>query len=572
MKLQTINRLIQVGYHFVYRSKGRFYLYLAFFCSLLVVLDATTLNLVAGMQNRTFDVIMQNRIAYQPADSEVVIVDIDEGSLEAMAKEYGRWPWPRQVFAEFVENLQEQQPKAVVFDILFADADVFNKDSDDYFNDTVAATDNSFFPMLRLNPDNDGLSKVTPAMIPGMGRVSDAEQQDKGIALVLPHFPAVIESGRMGTNNIYPDKDGIVRQYSIFRDHHGWRIPSLPARTAEVLGWSLPATQDVVLNWRGKLGVFETARFSDVYEDFLRRKRQRPTDEFTGKVVIIGSSAPSLFDTKPTSMEKVHPGVEILATAIDNLKNGDWITSLSNPWIYSAISLTLIWLVALGFMTGISRSIIDGVFASSQAVLIGVSFASLNLSTYFIDLTAPITAGFVFFSLARVYAYAEVALAERRVWLKLEGAAEGWQRTLVSVLLLEGGESGETKIITALKRRLNARKEGFTIESFPNKPAGIGRAYGDLVLIYYVDSDIVADYPQDEGPSNEILALIKVEAAAICGLNPEQLFLGSSVGAMPYGDDKGRIDAWRKLVTHAIHAMHDPEGGSVFTDLSRKEV
>jgi hypothetical protein len=212
------------------------------------------------------------------------------------------------------------------------------------------------------------------------------------------------------------------------------------------------------------------------------------------------------------------------------------------------------------------------VFASSQAVLIGVSFASLNLSTYFIDLTAPITAGFVFFSLARVYAYAEVALAERRVWLKLVGEAEGWQRTLVSVLLLEGSESGETKIITALKRRLNARKEGFTIESFPNKPAGIGRAYGDLMLIYYVDSDIVADYPQDEGPSNEILALIKEEAAAVCGLSPGALFVGSCVGAMPYGDEKGRIEAWRKLVTHAIHAMHDPGGGGVFTDLKQKEI
>lgn len=572
MKWQTINRLIQIGYHFVYRSKGRFYLYLAFFCSVLVLLDATTFHLVAGMQNRTFDAIMKHRIVYQPADPEVVILDIDEGSLEAMAKEYGRWPWPRQVFAEFLENLQAQQPKAVVFDILFADPDVFNKESDDYFNETVAATDNSFFPMLRLNPENDDLSKVTPAMIPGMGAMPGETQQEAGIALVLPHFPAVIESGRMGTNNIYPEKDGIVRQYAIFRGHHGWRIPSLPARTAEVLGWTLPQSQDVLLNWRGKLGAFETVRFSDLYEDFLRRKPERPVDEFTGKVVIIGSSAPSLFDTKPTPMEKVHPGVEVLATAIDNLKNGDSITSLSNPWIYSAIALSLIWLVALAFLTGISRSIIDGVFASSQVVLIGVSFASLNLSTYFIDLTAPITAGFAYFSLARVYAYAEVALAERRVWLKLDGAAQGWQQTLVAVLRLAGGESEESKTVTTLKRRLNAHREGFTIEPFPNKPAGIGRAYGDLVLIYYVDSEIVADYPKAPAASDEILALIKEEAIAISGLGVERLPLGSSRGAMPYGDEQGRVEAWRKMVTQAINNLHDPERVTVSTELNQEEV
>lgn len=572
MKLQTINRLVVAAYHFVYRSKGRFYLYLAFFCSVLVLLDASTFHLVAGMQNRTFDVVMKNRILYAAADPEVVIVDIDEGSLDAMAKEYGRWPWPRQVFAEFVEMVEEQGPKAVVFDILFADADVYNKESDEYFNEIIAATDNTFFPMLRLNPENDALSKVTPAMIPGMGQIPGQPAQDKGIALILPHFQAMLASGRMGTNNIYPDKDGIVREYAVYRDHYGWRIPTLPARMAEVLGWSLPATQDVVLNWRGKLGAFETARFSEVYEDFLRRKRQRPADEFKGKVVIIGSSAPSLFDSKPTPMEKLHPGVEILATAIDNLKNGDWITPLSNPWLYSVVSLSLIWLVALGFMTGISRRIIDGLFASSQAVLIGASFASLNLSTYYLDLTAPITAGFVFFSLARVYAYAEVALAERRVWLKLEGTAQGWQQTLVSVLLLEDREAEETKMITALKRNLNARKEGFTVEAFPNKPAGIGRAYGDLVLIYYVDNNIVPDQPSATESSGEILALIKEEAAAITGVERGRLAIGSCAGAMPYGDESGRIEAWRKLVTHAIHELHDAEGGRVFAEPNQKEV
>jgi len=570
MKWQSINRLVQAVYHFIYRSKGRFYLYLAFFCSVLVVLDATTFHLVTGMQHRTFDLIMKNRITYQVADPNVVIVDIDEGSLEAMAEDYGRWPWPRQIFAEFVENLQEQQPKAIVFDILFSDPDVYNQDSDDYFNETVAASDNTFFPMLRLNPKNDELSQVTPAMIPGMAPIPGELQQEKGLALILPHFPAVLESGRMGTNNIYPDKDGIVRQYSVYRTHYGWRIPSLPARTGEVLGWTMPDEQNVLLNWRGKMGSFQTVRFSDVYEDFLSRKRKRPQNEFAGKIVIIGSSAPSLFDTKPTPMERVHPGVEILATAVDNIKNGDWIIPLSNPWIYASVALALIWLIALAFLTGINRSLIDGVFAGSQVGLVVLSYASLNLSTYFIDLTAPITVGFVFFSLARVYAYAEVALAERRVWLTLDGDAKGWQHTLVAVLLLEGGASSESKMITGLKRRLNAKKEGFTIEAFPNKPAGIGRAYGDLLLIYYVDSEIVDLYQQEFASNKQIIALIEEAVVSVCGLTQKNLPLGFCQGAMPYGDEVDRVGAWRKLVTSAIHDLHDLEGGLVF-DSGQKE-
>ncbi len=560
MYLQSFERFMQSIYHFVYRSKGRFYLYLAFFFSIFIILDATTFHLVAGMQHRTFDLIMKNRISYQKADKDIVIVDIDEGSLEAMSKEYGRWPWPRQVFAEFLENLGEQQPKAVVFDILFSDQDVYNRDSDEYFNEVIAATENTFFPMLRLNAENDALSQVNPGMIPGMGTIEGLEQQEKGMAVILPHFTAIMESGRLGTNNIYPDKDGIVRHYSIYREHHGWRIPSLPTRVGEVLDWPGPEKQDVVLNWRGRLGAFETVRFSDVYQDFLSRNRTRPQNEFKGKVVIIGSTAPSLFDTKPTPMERIHPGVEVLATALDNIKNGNWITPLTSHWIYILVALGFIWLIALSFMTGIKRSLIDGVFAGSQVGLVAISFASLNLSNYFIDLTAPITAGFAFFSLARVYAYAEATLAERRVWLQLDRNARGWQYTLVAVLLLESTASAESKIITLLKRRLNARKEGFTIEAFPDHPTGIKRAFGNFLLIYYVDNEVVESLRHDEGIEEKIRSIIDEEVAEVFHAHSQQQPMGYCQGLMPYGDDELRVKAWRKLVSGAVNDLHESEG------------
>lgn len=111
--------------------------------------------------------------------------------------------------------LQEQHPSAVVFDILFSDPNVFNRESDSYFNDVVVDMGNTFFPMFRLSPANDELSQVTPSMIPGIGPFPDEPQIDKGIVLVLPYFTGILESGRMGTNNVYPDRNGIVRQYPI---------------------------------------------------------------------------------------------------------------------------------------------------------------------------------------------------------------------------------------------------------------------------------------------------------------------------------------------------------------------
>jgi CHASE2 domain-containing sensor protein len=553
MKNFSAEKLIRVCYRVVTQSQGKFYLYLAVLCSILVVLDAGSVELVKGMKLRTFDSIMKNRLLYHPADPDIMIVDIDEASLSSMAKEYGRWPWPRQVFAEFLEMIQEQEPQALVFDILFSDPDVYNEESDAYFNEVIASVPNTFFPMLRLSPSNDELSQVTPGMIPGIKKIPGERQEDTGIALVLPHFTSIIERGRMGTNNVYPDQDGIVRQYPVYRDHYGWRIPSLPSTVGEALGWRVPAYEDVYINWRGKLGAIGSVRFSEVFEDFLRQDRQRPSNEFTGKIVIIGSTASALFDSKPTPMEKVHPGVEILATAIDNLKNGDWITQAKNPWVFTGLALGLIWMTALAFLTGVKRKAIDMVFAGSQVGLMAFAFASLNFTTYYLDLTAPITAGLIYFSLARVYAYAEATIMEKYVWLNVEEGVDGWQYAVVVIVQPESLEEiSEGRFLTLLKRGLFDKKVGLTVEPFARKPAGIEKAFQNMFLIYRVDNHVESGAWQVKDVGEQTVPLVREVTQDIC----KEVRIGCHLGwcqcPLPYGDVKLRLEAWQKLVAKAI--------------------
>ena len=130
---------------FVARRWGnRFYLFLAAVFSVLIAVDAEYLHVTEKMQHGAFDFMMSHRIIVPKPDPNIIIVDINEASLAAMAPEYGRWPWPRQILGEFLEHLEAQHPKAVVFDILFSDPDVYNPDSDDYFDAAIAATDNYF--------------------------------------------------------------------------------------------------------------------------------------------------------------------------------------------------------------------------------------------------------------------------------------------------------------------------------------------------------------------------------------------------------------------------------------------
>ncbi|MDP1636414.1 MAG: CHASE2 domain-containing protein, partial [Gallionellaceae bacterium] len=406
---QIINRLMRsrarISERLAQLWKHSFYLYLAGIFTAFAVLDTTMLHFTSEMRQAAFDTMVRYRLVVPKPDPDIVIVDIDEGSLAAMAKNYGRWPWPRLVLGEFLEQIEKQQPKAVIFDILFSDADVYNPDSDAYFEDAIAATGNTYFPMLRLDPTSDSLSQIKLSMIPGVTPMPDgAPQADATMAVVLPHLQAALDGGRLGLHNIYPDIDGVARRYNVYHEDYGWKLPSLPSRIARELGWKQPDAQQVLLNWRGKPFTYRYVSFSDVYADMGNKEKKRPQDEFRDKIVIIGSTAPSLFDIKATPMSRMFPGVEILATAIDNFKHGDALRFPEGRVWYLLISLAIVWATAWGFYRDAGRDKIDRLFGLSQIILIGITYASINLTNTYINLTGPVTIGLGYFMLARLYA------------------------------------------------------------------------------------------------------------------------------------------------------------------------
>jgi hypothetical protein len=166
------------------------------------------------------------------------------------------------------------------------------------------------------------------------------------------------------------------------------------------LGVSLPDQADILLNWRGRPLSYQRVSFHEVYLDLLKSKKTRPADEFAGKIVIIGSTAPSLFDLKTTPVAKAHPGVEILATAIDNLKNGDYLTELPS-WIYILVTLVSLVLLTVAFVYNIDQRVVNLTFTVLQSCFLAVSYLALNFSTIFVDLTAPFTFSLVYFTVAR---------------------------------------------------------------------------------------------------------------------------------------------------------------------------
>ena len=305
------------------RLRQSFFLYLAALFTVVAVVDAATANRIGGMRQTTFDMLLRMRVNVPEPAADIVIIDIDEKTLAAMAPEYGRWPWPRQVLAEFAERVAAQRPEAIVFDVLFSDPDIQNPDSDAWFNEVLAGLPNTLLPMLRLAPEHDAQSALRYADVPGAIALAPDADPQATVALVVPPFAGAQVAGRLGTINVEPDVDGVVRSYPVRLVDDGWALPSLPAAVAGDRAADAP--DRMLLNWRGKPFTYQYASFSDVYLDLLREQRTRPADEFTGKIVIIGSTAAGLHDIKGTPLDRQFPGVEILATAIDNLRAGDWL-------------------------------------------------------------------------------------------------------------------------------------------------------------------------------------------------------------------------------------------------------
>ena len=456
------------------RLRNHFYLYLAAAISVLAVADAFTLRSVVDMRHKAYDLMVRYRIVQPAADDQIVIVDINEASLAAMAPDYGRWPWPRQVLGEFLQQLEVQRPRAVVFDILFSDADVYNADSDTYFGEAVAGTDNAYFPWLRLSPESDKLSELKPSMIPGAKRLEGAPESEATIAAVLPFFKAVFDSGRIGTHNIYPDSDGVARSYRLFQDEHGWRLPSLPLRVAADLGFPQPPHADILLNWRGRPFTYRYVTFSDVFRDMQSKDRGRPQDEFAGKIVIIGSTAPSLFDIKPTSMAREFPGVEILATAIDNLKHDDYIRSPASSVPNLIVALLIVWATAIALFRDPDSDRFNRMFGLAQFGLLGFSYAMINVTSYHLNLTGPVLIGFIYFSVAKVYSLATARALEKSAVAETLRAGHANRATLAVFQFDGGADPVSGQFLKRLRRQiLRLAREPMDVDIVKGRQRGL---------------------------------------------------------------------------------------------------
>jgi adenylate cyclase len=385
------------------------------------------------------DVMVKLASERRPAVDRIVIVDIDQRSLELMNynKDYpeastGRWPWPRSVHGELIDYIERQQPRAIAFDVLFNEDDIDRPEADALFAEAVARYPNVWLAMT-LNSDGEGarVKDMPPAV---SARPLTSPSSDAHVPLMMPlvlETQGHPEGMRGGLVNFTADDDGVGRHHLVWQDRSGWRFYSLPMRIAESLGRPLPDHPQFLLNWRS---AWHHVSYADLYYDSLREHSLRDPNEFRGKVVLVGTSAPGLQDFRVTPLGKTTPGVEILATSLDNLLSESWLNEVPRP-ATAPFALALVALVSIGFNRGFNAQHIGYAMIAVTLVAVGTMWVLLR-NGLFVPILVGLTLGWTFYLLCSAIAY----LQERAQRLRTSTMFKRFLDPRVVADLIERGE------------------------------------------------------------------------------------------------------------------------------------
>lgn len=430
------------------RWETQFYLLLAIAMGVFIVGDHFLRGMIVARGENVDDQLLSLRLSSPAPSPDIVVIDIDERSLERVGRDYGRWPWTNAVLAEAVANIAETKPRAVLVNRIISEPDLRDPDGDRALDEVARSYPQLVFPFVRLPAVNDGASTLPAALIPGARRAGDGSSTT--VAAVLPIFESLQRN--MGAANLQSDADGVIRRYQYWLPAGDYELPSTAASVVRLAGGATAITDDrnVKLNWRNKRGDYARVSFAEIYEA-LRGGKTHDWSRYAGKIVIIGASAPGISTVKATPLSTLTEDNTILATAIDDALNDTGLRTTS-PLVALALALVMLAALARAFLIGVDQDDINRVFAAGQTGLIIVTFFSVSYSNFIVDLTLPFTVGLAYFAVAKTY-YGTQHSTER-------GFERFWDATLVReadqvlLILLRAKSIGHRPTVTRVRRLL----------------------------------------------------------------------------------------------------------------------
>ena len=281
----------------------------------------------ADFENAVYDIKL--RIFAKKVDSRVVLVDIDNYSLEFYQQKFNiPWPWPRSFYARMLPLLGQAQ--AVAFDLIFSENSLYEGE-DRLFADAAAAHGGVVFPVIfdAAARDNPPISRFALDRLP-----PNADNSFSGVQ--APIEPLLNACFAIGAVNQEPEKDGLYRR---MRHHFLFDKQAYPSLSLALFRAVEPAaaTVKLPLDREGKVMLkfytrdsFTTYNAASVIQSALQMEKgdapQLSPKLFAGRIVIVGATASGLLDFRPYPLDKLGTGYEVIANGVENLLRRDFIT------------------------------------------------------------------------------------------------------------------------------------------------------------------------------------------------------------------------------------------------------
>jgi adenylate cyclase len=249
---------------------------------------------IQQLGNVFYDWFYRRRPVEDQSAKSVVILAVDQHSLDFADEHLHRgWPWPRDFWPHAINYLQKAHARCVVFDLIFSERSEYTGELDD---------DSQFA---------DALDQATIPVV--LAQTHDSNSHPSKFAPPVKHPP------RFGSVDLKTDP--LIRDY----DARGsLAVAAISSFSGPTPPW---AGDDFRLHYygphQGKSGKF-TFRYLPVINviaaDFDPTKDFgiKPED-FRDKIVLIGATSAGTYDLKSSPYSPIYPGVEVHATAIENL-------------------------------------------------------------------------------------------------------------------------------------------------------------------------------------------------------------------------------------------------------------
>lgn len=427
---------------------------------------------------------------------DIVLVVIDEATVEKY-----RWPWKREVNCKiFNYFLEYAQPKVVVHDAIVASLDKDNPESDKKFFNTLNKFDNlvvGFMPTLREWEDENAGKNYENKFIQKF-KLNFDDKSNLSSALysaimpfpdeyfnVIKHTGSVFMIPGFIVGDLIQGVDEVYRNHEYVLSYKGNLLPSLAMQTFLVANnypkgivaaksiafpeinykinvrktdWQLISPiKFYKLYGRSSLNSGYThTKYSalDIMNSYdaikLGKKPKINPDIFKDKIVVIGANVPAgtgLNDNKNSPIMANHPGVDIQATAIDNIFHNDFLNVLPKWFNLLIMFLGMVFV----YFTIRTQELVKAIILT---ILTIITYIAICAACFYYSIVINIITPVVMFIITMIIAYIHRYVIEFRNKKKVENALGKYMSEDVMKNVIQNidnlGLGGKKAVVTVL--------------------------------------------------------------------------------------------------------------------------